>query len=63
LVGIEGPKAGGKLAVNSVDLGGAKVTVVTMQEGKAPAVKVVGDKIVVVGQKIALDGKKLVLAR
>jgi len=63
LVGIEGPKGGGDLATNAVDLGGTKVTVITMQEGQAPAVKAEGDKIVVGGQTIALAGKKIVLAK
>ena len=63
LVGMEGPKSDGTVNVTSVDLSGQKVNVVTMQDGKAPAVKVEGGKIAAGGQTIIWDGRKVVFAR
>jgi len=63
LVDIAGPKAGGEVAVNSVDVGETKVTVVTLQQGQAPAVKAEGGKITVGGQTVSVDGHKVVFGK
>jgi hypothetical protein len=63
LVGIDGPKPGDKRAVNTVDVGGGRVTIVTLQEGQAPTVSAAGDKIVVGGQALTFDGRKVVFSK
>lgn len=59
LVGIDAPKADNLLTVTPA----GKITIVTMQSGKAPEVKVDGDRITVGGQTITWDGKKVGFAK
>lgn len=63
LIGIDGPKAGGNLSVSTVKAGGQEVTLVTLQEGKAPEVKAEGDKVVVGKQTVTLDGNRIILGQ
>jgi hypothetical protein len=59
LVGIDAPKADNILAVTPA----GKVTIVTMQSGKAPEVKADGDKITVGGQTVTWDGRRVVFGK
>jgi hypothetical protein len=59
LVGIDAPMADNLLSVTPA----GKITIVTMQSGKAPEVKADGDKVTVGGQTITWDGKKVVFGK
>jgi hypothetical protein len=63
LAGIDGPKSDGTVNVTPVELQGRKVAVLTVQSGKAPEVKVEGEKIVVGAQTLTWDGKKIVFGK
>jgi hypothetical protein len=59
LVGIDAPKADNLLTVTPA----GKITIVTMQSGKAPEVKADGDKVTIGGQTITWDGKKIAFGK
>jgi len=63
LVGIDGPKAAGNLAVSTVDADGAQVTVITLQEGEPPVVRSDDGKITIGGQTVTWDGKRIVFLK
>lgn len=63
LAGIGGPQADGSTGVTSSDVGGQKLTVVTLSKGRPPEAKAGADGITVGAQKVTWDGKKVVFAR
>lgn len=67
LTGIEPPDAKGKggelLSVSRGESGGRQIEIVTMQEGKAPAVTFERNRAVVGKQTVAFDGKTITLGQ
>ncbi|MBL8795629.1 MAG: hypothetical protein JNM56_17115 [Planctomycetia bacterium] len=56
-------KVGVGTKTTTVTAGGKAFTVMTLQKGPAPEVKVDGDKVVVGGQTLTFDGAKIILAK